>query len=253
MKKTIPLLFLGALSAAGIAFGENTTMKEAGAPETTDEKIAQMKSAAPLIIKNDYRSPCNGEHPLRKSTTLIVLHTTEAQAKISLEKLCERGEAHYCVAEDGTVYRIVDRDRVAYHAGQSMWDGKEDCDEFSIGIYVVGYQNKSVMPQQVVALKELIDQLKTMYRLEDAQVLSHAHIAYGAPNMWCKNKHRGRTRCGVQFAMSNVRSMLGLKAGPESDPDVKANRLVEGDRELPRTLYKETKVVDEGKPIEATK
>ena len=117
MKKAKSLFFLCALSAAGIAFGEKTTMTEAGAPETTAEKIAQMESAAPLIINNDYRSLCNGERPLRKSTTLIVLHATEAQAKSSLEKLSERGEAHYCVVEDGTVYSIVDRDRVAYHAG----------------------------------------------------------------------------------------------------------------------------------------
>ena len=73
--------------------------------------------AAPLVLKDDYRSPRNKERPLRKATTLIVLHTTEAHAKSSLNKLSERGEAHYCVVEDGTVYRIIDRDREAFHAG----------------------------------------------------------------------------------------------------------------------------------------
>ena len=90
--------------------------------------------AAPLVLKDDYRSPRNKERPLRKSTTLIVLHTTEAHAKSSLNKLSERGEAHYCVVENGTVYRIVDRDREAFHAGRSMWQGREDCGEYSIGI-----------------------------------------------------------------------------------------------------------------------
>ena len=100
--------------------------------------------AAPLVLKDDYRSPRNVERARRKATTLIVLHTTEAHAKSSLNKLSERGEAHYCVVEDGTVYRIIDRDREAFHAGRSMWQGKDDCDEFSIGIEVVGHHDQAV-------------------------------------------------------------------------------------------------------------
>ena len=45
--------------------------------------------AAPLVLKDDYRSPRNKERRLRKATTLIVLHTTEAPAKSSLNLLSE--------------------------------------------------------------------------------------------------------------------------------------------------------------------
>ena len=69
-------------------------------------------ASAALTFSNSYRSPRNPERRIRAATTLIVLHTTEAHARSSLNKLRERGEAHYCVPEDGTVYRIVDRDRV---------------------------------------------------------------------------------------------------------------------------------------------
>ena len=193
--------------------------------------------AAPLVLKDDYRSPRNKERPLRKATTLIVLHTTEAHAKSSLNKLSERGEAHYCVVEDGTVYRIIDRDREAYHAGRSMWQGKEDCDEFSIGIEVVGHHDQAVTLQQLAALKELIARLKRMYSITDARVVCHSHVAYGAPNSWHKKKHRGRKRCGMLFAMPSVRARLGLTARPSSDPDVKAKRLVQADPGLADVLY----------------
>jgi len=193
--------------------------------------------AAPLVLKDDYRSPRNKERPLRKATTLIVLHTTEAHAKSSLNKLSERGEAHYCVVEDGTVYRIVDRDREAFHAGRSMWQGKEDCDEFSIGIEVVGHHDQAVTLQQLEALKELLARLKRMYSVTDARVVCHSHVAYGAPNSWHKKKHRGRKRCGMLFAMPSVRARLGLTARPTSDPDVKAKRLVQGDPGLEDVLY----------------
>ena len=194
-------------------------------------------AAAPLVLKDDYRSPRNGERPVRRATTLIVLHTTEAPAKSSLNKLCERGEAHYCVTEDGTVYRIVDKEREAFHAGRSMWNGKEDCDEFSIGIEVVGHHDKAVTLQQIAALRELVARLKRMYKVPDGRVVCHSHIAYGAPNTWHKKKHRGRKRCGMLFAMPSVRSRLGLAARVAYDPDVKAKRLVQADPELAEVLY----------------
>ena len=193
--------------------------------------------AAPLVLKDDYRSPRNKERDLRKATTLIVLHTTEAPAKSSLNKLSERGEAHYCVTENGTVYRIVDRDREAFHAGRSMWNGKEDCDEFSIGIEVVGHHDQAVTLQQLDALKELLARLKRMYSIPDARVVRHSHVAYGAPNTWHKKKHRGRKRCGMLFAMPSVRAKLGLGVRPAYDPDVKSKRLVQADPDLAASLY----------------
>ena len=158
-------------------------------------------AAAPLVLKDDYYSPRNKERRPRKATTLIVLHTTEAHAKSSLNKLCERGEAHYCVVENGTVYRIIDRDREAFHAGRSMWNGKEDCDTYAIGIEVVGHHDQAVTLQQLDALRALLDKLKQAYKLKDWQVVCHSHVAYGAPNTWHKKKHRGRKRArGVRGA-----------------------------------------------------
>ncbi len=196
--------------------------------------------AAPLVLKDDYHSPRNKERRVRKATTLIVLHTTEAHAKSSLNKLCERGEAHYCVVENGTVYRIIDRDREAFHAGRSMWNGKEDCDTYAIGIEVVGHHDQAVTLQQLDALRALLDKLKQAYRLKDWQVVCHSHVAYGAPNTWHKKKHRGRKRCGMLFAMPSVRAKLGLAARPATDPDVKAKRLVQADDYLAGVLYGST-------------
>jgi len=190
-----------------------------------------------LVIRDEYRSPRNKERPLRKSTRIIVLHTTEAHAKSSLNKLSERGEAHYCVTDAGEVYRIIDRDREAYHAGRSMWNAKEDCDEFSIGIEVVGHHDHSMPLRQLEALRQLVKRLQALYGIADAQVVCHSHVAYGAPNTWYKKKHRGRKRCGMLFAMPSVRAKLGLAARPASDPDVKAKRLIQADAYLDSILY----------------
>lgn len=199
--------------------------------------LASCWTALAVEVSNRYRSPRNPERAVRASTELIVLHTTEAPARSSLNKLCDRGEAHYCVTEDGTVYAIVDRDREAFHAGRSMWNGKEDVDKFSVGIECVGYHDQPMGLVQLRAIAALVKELKTMYKLGDDRVVCHSHVAYGAPNRWQRNRHRGRKRCGMLFAMNTIRRILGLKTKPASDPDTRAKRLVVGDQYLRKVLY----------------
>ena len=184
-----------------------------------------------------YRSPRNPERRVRASTELIVLHTTEAPARSSLNKLSDRGEAHFCVTEEGSVYAIVDRDRVAFHAGRSMWNGKEDVDNFSIGIECVGYHDKPMPTVQLAAIRTLVKDLKSMYRIPDERVVCHSHVAYGSPNKWQKRKHRGRKRCGMLFAMPSVRRVLDLKMRPAFDVDTRTGRLAIGDPYLQQVLY----------------
>ena len=194
-------------------------------------------SAFALDISSRYRSPRNPERKVRASTELIVLHTTEAPARSSLNKLSERGEAHYCVTEEGGVYAIVDRDREAFHAGRSMWNGREDVDKFSIGIECVGYHDKPMPAPQLGAIRDLVKMLQQTYRIPDERVVCHSHVAYGSPNKWQKRRHRGRKRCGMLFAMPSVRRILELKSRPAFDRDTRAGRLAIGDDYLQKVLY----------------
>lgn len=190
-----------------------------------------------LSLSNTYLSVRNGERAVRAKTDFIILHTTEAEAVSSLRKLSRNGEAHYCVDRDGKVYRIVDRRKVAYHCGTSMWNGVRNIDDCSIGIEVVGYHDRALTATQYAALRELILLLQKLYGVKDANVMPHAQVAYGTPNRWHKRAHRGRKRCGMGYATPSVRKLLGLKERWLSDPDVKARRLTIGDNYLAQILY----------------
>ncbi len=184
-------------------------------------------------------SPRNSERSKRKRTDYIILHTTEAPEKSSLSSLKRYGEANYMVSPDGTVYRIIDHSREAYHCGLSMWNSRTNLDKVSIGIEVVGYHNKSITQSQYTALKSLISELQRMYRISDKNVLTHSMVAYGVPNKWHKYKHRGRKRCGMLFATDSVRYQLGLTDRYLYDPDVRAGRLNVADHYLHSILYKQ--------------
>ena len=197
-------------------------------------------------------SPLNKKRPRRPYTRYIVLHTTEGEEEGSLNKIVRFGEAHYCVSTSGKIYRIIDKAKIAKHAGRSMWEGRSAVDNYSIGIEVVGYHNEDITGSQYTALKGLLNQLKSFYHISDKNVLTHSMVAYGRPNRFHHDNHRGRKRCGMIFAEPDVRDRLGLKAKPLHDADVEAGRLKVGDRELYTFLFaakpKETLVASAGKP-----
>ena len=192
--------------------------------------------AVGLQISDRY-SPLNRQRAVRKRTDYILLHTTEGPTKGSLNKLQRYGETHYLVGTDGHVYRVVNKHRIAMHAGRSMWNGRTNLDESSVAIEVVGYHNRDITSAQYKALRELVGELQQIYKIPDERVLSHSMVAYGAPNRWHKHSHRGRKRCGMLFAKHSVRSRLGLDKQPLFDPDVRARRLVNADPYLAKVLY----------------
>ncbi len=182
-------------------------------------------------------SPKNRRRPLRPSTRYLVLHTTEGAEKGSLAKVRKYGETHYFVCTNGTVYRIIDKRKIATHAGRSLWNGERALDNSSVAIEVVGYHDQDITRAQYAALRELIRQLKSIYKISDDRVLTHSMVAYGRANRYHPEEHRGRKRCGMLFAKSGVRTALGLAPGPLRDLDVQAGHLAVADRELFAILY----------------
>jgi N-acetylmuramoyl-L-alanine amidase len=192
--------------------------------------------AAPFLISNRF-SPYNKKRSKRPYTYYIVLHTTEDREKGSLREVVRQGLAHYFVTQGGRVYRIIDKSKIAKHAGRSMWEGHTTIDNYSIGIEVSGYHDKDITDAQYEALRELLRQLKSLYDITDENILTHSMVAYGRPNHFHKADHRGRRRCGMIFAKPEVRARLGLESSPKRDPDVESGRLIVADKELFKNLF----------------
>jgi N-acetylmuramoyl-L-alanine amidase len=74
--------------------------------------------------------------------TLIVLHDTAGRLDkgSSVDWFCSKDcgtSAHIVVERDGSITQLVPFNRKAFHAGQSIWRGREFCNSFSIGIEIV--------------------------------------------------------------------------------------------------------------------
>jgi N-acetylmuramoyl-L-alanine amidase len=116
----------------------------------------------------------------------IVLHYTGMPTgAAALARLCDpaaKVSAHYLIEEDGSVFRLVEEDRRAWHAGKGFWRGTTDLNSASIGIELVnpGHQfgYRTFSSTQIEALKNLMREIIKRHGMNPATaLLAHADIA----------------------------------------------------------------------------
>ena len=117
--------------------------------------------------------------------TMLVLHytgmTDAASAIARLTDPDAKVSAHYLVAEDGQVLRMVDEDKRAWHAGRSHWRGVRDVNSASIGIEIVNpgheYGYRPFPEEQMDALIPLVAAIVRRHAIPPANVVGHSDIA----------------------------------------------------------------------------
>ncbi len=85
--------------------------------------------------------------------------------------------AHFYVRRDGRVIQFVGCDRRAWHAGRSTWCGRDNCNDYSVGIELEGCDELPFTEAQYAALWPLLDALRQRYPI--AAVAGHSDIAPG--------------------------------------------------------------------------
>jgi AmpD protein len=85
--------------------------------------------------------------------------------------------SHFLIRRDGRVVQFVACGERAWHAGTSAFQGRERCNDFSIGIELEGSDFVAFSPAQYMALAALTAALGARYPL--AAVTGHQHIAPG--------------------------------------------------------------------------
>ncbi|RYD54294.1 MAG: N-acetylmuramoyl-L-alanine amidase [Sphingomonadales bacterium] len=139
-----------------------------------------MVSDLPIL---DAPSPNFNERKLPVS--MIVLHYTGmTSGEAALERLRDpmaEVSAHYLVEEDGRIFRLVDEDKRAWHAGRAHWRGITDVNSASVGIEIVnpghehGYRNFT--DAQMSAVIPLVAEIKARHAITRGNVVGHSDVA----------------------------------------------------------------------------
>lgn len=88
-----------------------------------------------------------------------------------------RVSAHFLIRRDGQTMQFVPTDRRAWHAGLSCWKGREQCNDFSVGIELEGSDLQPFELVQYRVLGVLIGSLARRYPITD--IAAHSDIAPG--------------------------------------------------------------------------
>jgi N-acetylmuramoyl-L-alanine amidase len=118
----------------------------------------------------------------------IVLHYTSTDLARSLHLLTETEvSSHYLIAEaPATIYRLVDENRRAWHAGDSQWRGRTWLNSTTIGIELVnqgfydtanGRYWQPFAPAQIDALIILLKDIMQRHQLAPGSIIAHSDIA----------------------------------------------------------------------------
>ncbi len=88
-----------------------------------------------------------------------------------------RVAAHCLIRRDGEIVQYVPFDKRAWHAGLSCWQGRENCNDFSIGIELEGTDTLPYTDAQYQALQAITRLLLRYYPITPARIAGHSDIA----------------------------------------------------------------------------
>ncbi len=123
--------------------------------------------------------------PVQTPVDLIVLHYISA-INLDKDKWEDLGlilgifgqyslSAHYLIERDGRIIEMVSPAYRAWHAGVSRFKDTPNCNDYSIGIELVGGDFIKFESEQYNSLNVLIDDLKGSYPVQD--IIGHEDIS----------------------------------------------------------------------------
>jgi len=88
--------------------------------------------------------------------------------------------AHFLIRRTGELVQFVSVDDRAWHAGQSVWCARSNCNDFSVGIELEGTDELPYEDVQYQQLQQLLDALRAYFpSLDPAAIAGHSDIAPG--------------------------------------------------------------------------
>ena len=135
---------------------------------------------------NSYYSPnFNTKKRPFNSIKIIVIHYTGMQSqRESIKRLCNpkfKVSCHLLIGANGRIFRLVEDNKIAWHAGISCWGKYKNLNNNSIGIELVsrghryGYTN--FRKEQIVSLVKICRSLIIKYKIKKNNITGHSDIA----------------------------------------------------------------------------
>lgn len=88
--------------------------------------------------------------------------------------------AHLFIRRDGEAVQFVDLCKRAWHAGRSCWQGREECNDYAIGIELEGTDDMAFTDAQYLRLASLTSEIMRRFPAITAErIVGHSDVAPG--------------------------------------------------------------------------
>ncbi len=88
--------------------------------------------------------------------------------------------AHVMIGRAGEVWRLVEFDQQAWHAGASVLNGRAQCNRWTLGIELIGSQHSGFTDHQYASLSELLARLEKDFGIHESDVAGHDTVRWAA-------------------------------------------------------------------------
>ena len=120
-----------------------------------------------------------------KSIKLLVIHYTGMQSeRESIMRLCNpkyKVSSHFVINQNGKIYRLVQDDQTAWHAGKSCWGKYKNLNKNSIGIELVNkgheFDYTNFKKKQLSSLIKICKILIKKYKIKKRNIVGHSDIS----------------------------------------------------------------------------
>ena len=151
-----------------------------------------------LLAAQACPSPNFGPRPAGAAVTLVVVHSIslppgeyggDAIERLFTNRLDPAAHpafadlvglkvsAHFVIHRDGRLVQYVACGDRAWHAGRSAWRGRENCNDWSVGVELEGLEGQTFEQAQYQQLACLLRLLSERYPI--AEVVGHEHVSPG--------------------------------------------------------------------------
>jgi len=120
-----------------------------------------------------------------KSIKLLVIHYTGMQSeRESIMRLCNpkyKVSSHFVINQNGKIYRLIQDDQTAWHAGKSCWGKYKNLNKNSIGIELVNkgheFDYTNFKKKQLSSLIKICKILIKKYKIKKRNIVGHSDIS----------------------------------------------------------------------------
>lgn len=85
--------------------------------------------------------------------------------------------SHFFIRRDGALLQFVSVQDCAWHAGKSSWQGRDNCNDHSVGIELEGLEHHPFEQAQYETLARLLCDLRSTWPIQ--HTVGHEHVAPG--------------------------------------------------------------------------